>query len=431
MAQETSTEESESQVPFEWLTNFSSLAQYLNPDTLFPTAKNKYNRQLQVLHVGCGSSTLGEALLQTFPRYNHVVNVDSDIETLAGMKHRWLRLVEKYMEVHGVTANELPFSGTLCYSFMNFQQNTNGSSISNDNDNENENISGLDPLSSQKFDLILDKSTLDCLLCSDDGAAGLLCTVYKHLKRGGVYFLISFHHVDMVMQLLQCPGADWNIQKFVAERSVDSPKTVKKNEAMLYEDVNRMFQAENVAELGIDKEHKNNHDDNHDDDEICRKDDMKCVSSAWQSGSFAPDQDYGKTINVFICRRNDSQETNSQDVLDFEAVRMHIHAANDDYYKKNNPMVTHVRVQELRTRFHKEIQKRPSRGDEDDSDDPILPLELCYELLFTEAEKEHLPYDFFLEDYEAYVQDHQNDDEKRTKKGMTFEGAVKFLEVMQ
>lgn len=427
MAQETSTEEP---VPFEWLTNFSSLAQYLNPDTLFPVAAKKYNPQLQVLHIGCGSSTLGEALFQTFPRYNHVVNVDVDIELLAGMKQRWLRLVEKYMEVHGVTADELPFSGTLCYSYMNFQPSANDNEI--ENENENENISGLDPLSSQKYDLILDKSTLDCLLISDDGAAGLLCTVYKLLKRGGVYFLISFHHVDFIMQLLeQCPGADWNIQKFVVERKGDSLKTVKKNEAMLYEGVKRTFQAENVVELDLEKERNDNDEDDEDEINMCRKDDTKCESSAWESGSFAPGQDYLKNVNVFICRRNDSQETNLQDELDFEAVNMHIHAANEDYYKKNNPMVTHVRVEELRKRFQQEIEKLPRTGDDDDSDDTILPLELCYEILFTETEKEHLPYDFFLEDYEAYVQDHQNDDEKSTKQGLTFEGAVKFLEVMQ
>jgi hypothetical protein len=429
MAQETTIEEP---VPFEWITSFSSLAQYLNPDILFPTAsknyKYKYNQQLQVLHIGCGSSTLGEALFQTFPRYNHVVNVDVDIELMAGMKQRWLRLVKQYMEVHDVTADELPFSGTLSYSYMNFQPKSNN----------DENISGLDPLPNQKYDLILDKSTLDCLLISDDGAAGVLCTVYKLLKRGGVYFLISFHHVDFIMQLLeQCPGADWNIEKFVVERKGDSLKTVKKNEAMMYEGVKRMFQAENVVELDIEKEQIDNYDDGedgedaNDNDEMCSKDDTKCESSAWESGSFAPGQDYLKNVNVFICRRNDSQKTDVQDELDFEAVNVHIHAANEDYYKKNNPMVTHVRVEELKTQFQQEIQKLPRRGDEDDNDDTILPLELCYELLFTETEKEHLSYDFFLEDYEAFVQDHQNDYEKSTKQGLTFEGAVKFLEVMQ
>jgi hypothetical protein len=402
MTRETVYEELESHVPFEWLTNFSSLARYLNPETLFPSSQ--YNQKLQVLHVGCGSSTLGELLLQSFPRYSHVVNVDNDVETLGGMKNRWKLLTEKYMEVNDATADDLPFSGTLHYSYMNFQQTCS------DNDDHLE----LDPLPIQQYDLVLEKSTLDCLLCSDDGAAGLLCAVYKHLKAGGVYFLISFHHVDFIMQLLdECPGTDWTIERFVVERKVDSPNTVKKNEATLYNDVECMFQAGKEAELDTDRNRS-----------VKEKDDC----SPWQSGSFVPDEDYGKTVNCFICRRNGGdQEILSLDLLDFEAVRKHIHAANDEYYKKNNPMVTHVRVEELKTKFHQEILKRQRDGKNCDS---ILPLECCYKLLFTEGEKEHLTYAFFLEDYEAYLKDYQNDGSAK-QTGMTFEGSVKFLEAMQ
>ena len=44
---------------------------------------------------------------------------------------------------------------------------------------------------SYNFDLILDKSTLDCLLCSDDGAAGPLSIIYNHLIHGGIYFVLT------------------------------------------------------------------------------------------------------------------------------------------------------------------------------------------------------------------------------------------------
>jgi hypothetical protein len=90
-------------------------------------------------------------------------------------------------------------------------------------------------------------------------------------------------------------------------------------------------------------------------------------------------------------------------------------------------MVTHVRVEELKTKFHQEILKRQRDGKNCDS---ILPLECCYKLLFTEGEKEHLTYAFFLEDYEAYLKDFQNDG-SALQTGMTFEGSVKFLEAMQ
>ncbi|GFH54129.1 hypothetical protein CTEN210_10604 [Chaetoceros tenuissimus] len=180
MEKEQKSEEenlNELHVPFEWLTNFSTLTPHLNPSKLFPTENDDgcetiHLHQLQVLHIGCGSSTLGEMLLQTFDRYHHVINVDVDIETLLGMKKRWLTLVEKWNQVNG-SSSDKPYTGQLSFAYMDFQSK------------HQKHVKGLDDVfesNSQKFDLILDKSTLDCLLCSDDGAAGLICKVHQHLK---------------------------------------------------------------------------------------------------------------------------------------------------------------------------------------------------------------------------------------------------------
>ena len=60
-----------------------------------------------------------------------------------------------------------------------------------------------------------------------------------------------------------------------------------------------------------------------------------------------------------------------------------------------------------------------------------LPLRRCYEILFTDAEKEHLTYDFFMEDWNAFCVGREERGDPVGKDGMTLDIAVEFLEVMQ
>ena len=394
-------------VPFEWLTNFSTLAPHLNPSKLFPTENGDgcetiHPQQLQVLHIGCGSSTLGEMLLQTFDRFHHVINVDVDVETLLGMKKRWLTLVEKWNRVNGSSCDTLP---QLSFAYMDFQSK------------HQKHVKGLDDVfesNSQKFDLILDKSTLDCLLCSDDGAAGLICKVYQHLKVNGVYFLISFHQVHFIKRLLEdCPGASWSIEHFTVERRVDSPAKMKQQESLLYKDVNLKFDSRNDSLV----EESNT---------VVLED---VPSATWKDGSFAPDDEYRRVVNVFVCRRHRSDQKTT-DNLDYASVVNHIHEVNDEYFKEANPLVTHVRTEQLKSQFEHEM-KINMLGEDDDCNltSFVLSLEGCYRVLFTEAEKEHLTFEYFMEDYEAYCE--ENEYEQRRKNGMTLDEAVRFLKAMQ
>lgn len=43
-------------------------------------------------------------------------------------------------------------------------------------------------------------------------------------------------------------------------------------------------------------------------------------------------------------------------MLNFDDVRHHVHAMNDNYFQKYNPMVTHVRKEELKGEFTKEVE---------------------------------------------------------------------------
>ena len=73
------------------------------------------------------------------------------------------------------------------------------------------------------FDLVLDKSTLDCTLCSDIATASLLLEVYRTLKEdGGVYIVVSFHELDLLLPLLRdLPGALWDVECTTMERQVE------------------------------------------------------------------------------------------------------------------------------------------------------------------------------------------------------------------
>jgi SAM-dependent methyltransferase len=442
-------EEEDVHIPFEWLTNFASLARYLNPGSLFPTTQQDadddkildqneddevhvptisnqpHNQGLKVLHVGCGSSKLGEMLQRRFPRYNYVLNVDNDVETLVGMKKRWNLRLQKWKEMNLIADENHELMVQLKYAVMDFQRNEDTCT----NSLELEQHPDLDPFQEDpnnkpKFDLILDKSTLDCLLCSDDGAIGLLCKIYEHLKHNGVYFLISFHHVDFILPLLEgCPGVDWTVSRYVVPREVDSPAVVKRYEAMVDKAGLVPF------ELGIECK-DDQYELNDSREEVVESPDIVPPSSAWASGEFHPDQEYDRTVNVFICRRRgDGDHAGLDQMLDYEEVRKHIHLSNDNYFKKHNPMVTHVRMDELKHRFLSEFKKITKESKASAS--TTLPIRSCYEILFTDAEKEHLTYEFFMEDWIVYCSGRHENGDPVSEDGMTFETAVDFLEMMQ
>lgn len=411
--------------PFEWLTNFSSLAHYLKPDRLFPNnASNKERPRFQVLHVGSGSSLLSEFLQLKFPAYDFVVNVDSDIDVLYAMKQRWRRLVDKWIRMHGSDALERYgrsyYCGTMKFSFMDFQQQDENSLMLQNQTNDE---SGLDEYpSNATFDLILDKSTLDCLLCSNNGAAGLICNVYKRLKAGGVYFCVSFHQADFIKSLLEeCPGADWTVERYVVPRKVDSPFILKRYEEMLQNNLESILGIESCSyNSNIIENEKNSAS-------------MVNEASAWSDGCFKPNEAYSKTVNVFICRRgecisNTEYQAVQRHCLNFQEVNKHIHKVNDEYFKMTNPMVTHIRKQKLKNGFLNKVKELDDEGG--NRYNGVLPLSYCYDLLFTEAEKEHLSYDYFLEDWSVFCEDPQYAP-CMTKEGMTFETAIKFLDTMQ
>jgi len=329
--------------PFEWLTNASSLKPILL-DAINGQNGHHSVTTKRALHVGCGSSTVGEFLVQEL-NYDQVVNVDKDGPTLQQMETRW--------QQHHPKDERLVF----CKVDL---------------------VKDEIPYPPGHFDVVIDKSTLDCTLCSDEATAALLCQVYRSLNADhGVYVVISFHHVDLLLPLLRdCPGTDWEVSHQVICREV--------------EDVVGNKSATHVSKpvRGVAADAANG-------------------ESAWATGSFQPTEGYRTTVNVMICKRNG----NGGGALDLEQVRHHVHETNDAWFQAQNPMLTRTRHDELQTVFKK----------------CSLELRTCYTVLFTDAEREHLTFEHFMEDWNAFLEPRPN----LERDSMSFETAVAFLEEMQ
>ena len=334
---------------------------------LFPK-EGKTKGRGRALHVGCGTSTLGERMVEELG-YEQVVNADVDRISLSAMERRWNERCAR---------NEAPDTLLKAMKWQEF-----------DFDEITE--TSIDAaFQSGYFDVVVDKSTLDCALCSGDGAAGMIVEAYNALQSdGGVYVCISFNHVDFVGRLLKdCPGADWDVEHVVVKRKVDVPEHLAGRLGA------NAGPASNSVGDALPTERPN------------------CQNSAWADGSFDPDDDYRRQCNVFICRR---RKGSSATPIYFNAVRDHLHRVNDAWFQTSNPMVTHTREADLRAAF------------EARADGGTLPLKDCYAILFTEAEREHLTYEFFLEDWAAFHESHGD----LPRDSMTVDTALQFLKEMQ
>ena len=369
--------------PFDWLTSAASLESILCP-MLCSESTN------QVLHVGCGSSTLGELLIED-TRYNvsRVVNVDCDTETLQRMEQRWKHKVDQSRSTNNTLVEEAMEFVTADFTLPDaLRHYTEHSS----------NIS--------KFDVVLDKSTLDCMLCSDTGAIGLFLETYRCLKEdGGVYLVISFHPSDFILPLLQnLPGAHWDVVCTSIPRQMEQLKRVESN---------NMLSNGSVAKLG-------NVTDDASSESINNK-------YTWSSGTFQPDERYVKYVTVVTCRRrlNDSSSSNE---LDWDQVYEHVHRVNNRWYQQTNPMLTKERVQTIERAFALSTHETTSNKME-------LPLQECYPILFTDDERENLSYEDFLDDWRSFLSKYSNNSEQEGEElladSMSFATAIAFLHVMQ
>jgi len=322
--------------PFEWLTSSASLSPILSTLNFASTCAT-------ALHVGCGSSTLGEYLIERH-EYAHVVNIDIDKETLDKMEQRWRN-------------KKAPDDDRLEFRRVDL-------------------ASDPVPFPAQFFDLVMDKSALDCTLCSDKATTGLLCETYRVLKGNGVYFVVSFHHPEFLIPLLRdIPGADWTIEHQVLRRQLDT--------------LNRKSKECSVNDTS-------------------QLDELQPPTSRWSTGEFVPDENYNTTVTVLLCRKGENFD---RDNLDPDEVHKHVYETSKIWFQSQDPMVTPSRRDELKIKFGSESKS----------------LQRAYLAIFTDTEREHLDFDYFMEDWNAFLESRPT----LETEFMTAETAVEFLEEMQ
>jgi SAM-dependent methyltransferase len=322
------------------------------------------DQEKRVLHIGCGSSILGEYLLQERKFcIKEVVNADKDGDTLDMMRQRWDSQRQEHDVDSDHTLDSLEF---LQVDFC------------------------AEPIAypDHYFDLVVDKGTLDCTLCSGDQAtASLLGEIHRLLKPGGVYLLISFHHIDLLRPVLEdCPGADWDVTHSVMMRQVEDLISSTGKAAADY------ATQEDVL--------------------------SPASSAAWSSGCPEAGEMYRRTVNVLLCRRRQSDDNKAatSSALDIQAVCQHINKTHDQWFQRTHPMLTGKRKEELQQVFQQSAAA-----------DQLLDLPQSFQALFTDAEREHLTYEYFLEDWHAFGEKHTELPVDR----MSYETAACFLDEMQ
>ncbi len=315
--------------PFEWLTSPGSLRSILS--TISEGNKT-------ALHIGSGSSTVGEFLVEELS-YHLVIDVDKDEETLQRMKQRWH---ERCLKT-GVDQSRLQHVN------VDFTK------------------SSIEQAQDASFSLVLDKSTLDCTLCSEHATAALLVEVYRCMAVGGCYLLISFHEKDLLLPLLRdLPGADWVVTCQTMARQVE-----------------RLDDHSNL-------ESKN----------PISEDSATSHGTDTYSSHHSP-------LNVLLAQKMEGEGNHH---LSIDQTIDHVHRVNDSWFQQSRPLLTRQRHQQLQSSF-----SLP------------LPLPEAYQCLFTEAEREQLTYEYFLEDWNAFCEKRNCQVDSR----IDFDVAIEFLKEMQ
>jgi ubiquinone/menaquinone biosynthesis C-methylase UbiE len=152
--------------PFDWYQRYSALKNYLSPTLVkFPQAK--------ILIIGCGNSRLSEELYME--GYKNIMNIDYSETCIRQME-------ERYSDYP-----EMKFMSMDCRD-LSFQNST--------------------------FDIVIDKGTLDSILCGDDSSENAhkaLQEIHRVLQPQGIYFCVSYGIPLYRTHYLKYAKYNWNL----------------------------------------------------------------------------------------------------------------------------------------------------------------------------------------------------------------------------
>lgn len=150
---------------FDWLEDFNALRPFLSV---------LLKQDSKILNLGCGNSTLAEELFAN--GFKNIVNVDISEEAIRQMRERCQEMQE------------------LSWLVMDCKNLSFGN---------------------ETFDIVIDKSLLDTLLCGDSAylnVALMTKEVQRVLKVGGIYLMISYGQPDNRIEHLQWKHLWWDIE---------------------------------------------------------------------------------------------------------------------------------------------------------------------------------------------------------------------------
>lgn len=149
-----------------------------------------HDKEKRILHLGCGNSALQDELYEA--GYHKITNVD-----ISGVV---IEQMEKVKAEKG-------------YSEMVF---------------EVQDVRRMDyPAGS--FEMVLDKSTIDTLMCSDNpitNVASMIDEAYRVLVPGGVYFVLSYASPATRLEHFTRQHVNWEIEKKEISRKNEEGETL-------------------------------------------------------------------------------------------------------------------------------------------------------------------------------------------------------------
>lgn len=164
---------------FDWLCKYATLRELLHT-TMSPSA--------DVLELGCGNSRLGTELCAD-GHIGSVVLTDLDVSLISSLREeqgeRWPNLKYVFADVRNLPC---------------------------------------DDFSTSSSDVVIDKGTFDAISCNDEYQADLedmITSIYRVLKPGGVYLLVSYGEPEARLPWLDGePGIDWTVSvRYMDKRS--------------------------------------------------------------------------------------------------------------------------------------------------------------------------------------------------------------------
>jgi len=165
--------------PFDWYQRYSGLKEHLG---------HYINKGDNILQAGCGNSRLSEDMCED--GYQNITNIDISKVVIDAM-------VDKNRDKNAMTWQQM-------------------------------NVTALE-FPDESFDAIVDKGTLDSILCGEGSTANIAkyCTeASRVLKPKGVFFIVSYGIPENRLQYLQNEDYSWKVDHFTIPKPTVSATSV-------------------------------------------------------------------------------------------------------------------------------------------------------------------------------------------------------------